>query len=79
MPVEKQLATRWTVDSGSCFGLAGSATVRNTGCSMKQVASHKPTPVNGWVEVSEEASVRTGELGLNTDVMVMDAIRGICL
>lgn len=64
MPVGTHLATRGIVDSGSCFDLAGSATVRKAGRSMKQVALQKLTVATGRTEISEEASVRVGELGL---------------
>lgn len=40
MPVGEP-ATRWIRDSGTCLDLADPATVRNAGCSVKQVSLHK--------------------------------------
>lgn len=75
MPAGKQLATPWIVDSRSCLDLAGSATLLDARCSVKQVPPHKFATANGRNEVSEEASIRVAERAILGQALNDEGVR----
>lgn len=54
----------------SCFDVAGSS-VGIRSCSVKGSEPHRPTTPNGRSVISEEASVRAGDLGLDFEAAAM--------
>lgn len=69
--VGRNLQLRWIVNSVRVLTLVGSSAAADADCSVKKMAPHRLAIANGRIAISEEASARIEDIGLNIGVLLL--------